>query len=34
VIGIIVIGIYPQPLIRVAQDLMGSIASLGAFTPQ
>ena len=34
VIGIIVIGVYPQPLIRVAQDLMGSIASLGAFTPQ
>src|SRR5689334_15866953 len=34
VVGIIVIGIYPQPLIRLAQDLMGSIASLGAFTPR
>jgi NADH-quinone oxidoreductase subunit N len=34
VIGIIVIGIYPQPLIALAQDLMGGIASLGAFTPQ
>ena len=33
VVGIIVIGIYPQPLIRLAQDLMGSIVSLGAFTP-
>jgi NADH-quinone oxidoreductase subunit N len=34
VIGIIVIGIYPQPLISLAQELMGPIASLGAFTPQ
>src|ERR1051325_11226611 len=33
VVGIIVIGIYPQPLIRLAQDLMGSLVSLGAFTP-
>src|ERR1043166_5339104 len=32
VIGIIVIGIYPQPLISLAQELMGPIASLGAFT--
>jgi NADH-quinone oxidoreductase subunit N len=34
VIGIILIGIYPQPLISLAQDLMGPIASLGAFTPK
>ena len=34
VIGIIVIGIFPQPLIALAQDLMGGIASLGAFMPQ
>jgi NADH:ubiquinone oxidoreductase subunit 2 (subunit N) len=34
VIGIIVIGIYPQPLIQLAQDLMAPIASLGAFTAQ
>jgi len=34
VIGIIVIGIYPQPLISLAQELMGPIASLGAFTTQ
>ena len=33
VVGIIFIGIYPQPLIKLAQDLMGSIVSLGAFTP-
>jgi NADH-quinone oxidoreductase subunit N len=32
VVGIIVIGIYPQPLISLAQELMGPIASLGAFT--
>jgi NADH-quinone oxidoreductase subunit N len=30
VIGIIVIGIYPQPFIALAQDLIASIASLGA----
>ena len=34
VIGIIFVGIYPQPLIALAQDLMGGIASLGAFMPQ
>ena len=34
VVGIIVIGIYPQPLISLAQELMGPIASLGAFTPK
>lgn len=34
VIGIIFIGIYPQPLIELARDLIGPIASLGAFTPQ
>jgi len=34
VIGIIVIGIYPQPLISLAQELMAPIASLGAFTPK
>lgn len=31
VIGIIVIGIYPQPLIKLTQELIGPIASLGAF---
>ncbi len=31
VIGIIVIGIYPQPFIQLAQDLISPIASLGAF---
>ena len=30
VIGIIIIGIYPQPFIRLAQELIGPIASLGA----
>jgi len=30
VIGIIVIGIYPQPFIKLTQDLIGPIASLGA----
>jgi NADH-quinone oxidoreductase subunit N len=34
VIGIIVVGVYPQPLIALAQELMGGIASLGAFMPQ
>ena len=34
VIGIIFIGIYPQPLIELARDLIGPIASLGAFTPK
>ena len=31
VIGIIAIGIYPQPLIKLTQELIGPIASLGAF---
>ena len=31
VIGIIVIGVYPQPFIKLAQELIGPIASLGAF---
>ncbi len=31
-IGIIVIGIYPQPFIKLAQDLMTPIASFGAVT--
>jgi NADH-quinone oxidoreductase subunit N len=30
VIGIIVIGVYPQPFIKLTQDLIGPIASLGA----
>jgi NADH-quinone oxidoreductase subunit N len=30
VIGIIVIGIYPQPFIKLTQDLIGPIAALGA----
>ena len=34
VIGIIVIGIYPQPFIRLAQELIGPIASLGAVAPK
>src|SRR5215216_5005751 len=32
VIGVIVIGIYPQPFIELAQDLIGPIASLGSIT--
>jgi NADH-quinone oxidoreductase subunit N len=32
VIGVIVIGVFPQPFIRIAQDLIGPIASLGAIT--
>ena len=32
VIGIIFIGVYPQPFIQLAQDLIGPIASLGAIT--
>ena len=34
VIGVIVVGIYPQPFIQLAQDLIGPIASLGAVAPQ
>ena len=34
VIGIIVIGVYPQPLIKLTQELIGSIASLGAILPK
>lgn len=34
VIGIVWIGVFPGPLIKLAQDLMGSIGSLGAFMPQ
>jgi NADH-quinone oxidoreductase subunit N len=33
VIGIIAIGIYPQPLIKLTQELIGSIASLSAILP-
>jgi NADH-quinone oxidoreductase subunit N len=33
-IGIIWIGIYPQPFIQLAQDLIGPIASLGAVAPK
>ena len=34
VIGIIVIGVYPQPFIQLAQELIGPIASIGAVTPK
>jgi NADH-quinone oxidoreductase subunit N len=34
VIGIIVIGIYPQPFIALAQELIGPIASIGAVAPK
>jgi len=30
VVGILVVGVYPQPLIRLAQDLIGSLASVAA----
>ncbi|HJP91174.1 MAG TPA: NADH-quinone oxidoreductase subunit N [Pyrinomonadaceae bacterium] len=30
VIGVIIVGIYPQPFIQLAQELIGPIASLGA----
>ena len=34
VVGIIFIGIYPQPFIQIAQELIGPIVSLGAVTPK
>jgi len=34
VIGIVWIGVFPQPLIKLAQDLMAPIASLGAYLPK
>jgi NADH-quinone oxidoreductase subunit N len=34
VIGVIVVGIYPQPFIALAQDLIGSVASFGAVAPK
>jgi NADH-quinone oxidoreductase subunit N len=34
VIGIIVIGIYPQPFLQLAQELIGPITSIGAVTPK
>jgi NADH-quinone oxidoreductase subunit N len=34
VIGIIVVGIYPQPFIELTQQLIGPIASLGAVAPK
>ena len=34
VVGIIFIGIYPQPFIWLAQELIGPIASIGAATPK
>jgi NADH-quinone oxidoreductase subunit N len=34
VIGVIAIGIFPQRIVRVAQELMGPIASLGATAPK
>jgi len=34
VIGIIAIGVYPQPLIKLTQELIGSIASLSAILPR
>src|SRR5215216_4015105 len=33
-VGILVIGIYPQPFIRLAQDLIEPIVSLGAVAPK
>ena len=34
VIGVIVVGIYPQPFIQLTQQLIGPIASLGAVAPK
>src|SRR5689334_1043318 len=34
VIGVIVIGIYPQPFIQITQELIGPIVSLGAVAPK
>jgi NADH:ubiquinone oxidoreductase subunit 2 (subunit N) len=33
-IGIIVVGIYPQPFIKLAQELIGPIVSFGAIAPK
>jgi hypothetical protein len=34
VIGVIVIGVFPQPFISLAQKMMEPIASLGAIAPK
>jgi NADH-quinone oxidoreductase subunit N len=34
VVGVIAVGIYPQPFIALAQNLIGSIASLSALAPK
>lgn len=34
VVGVLVVGVYPQPFISLAQDLIASIASLGILAPK
>jgi len=34
VVGVIVVGVYPQPFISLAKDLIASVASLGVLAPK